>query len=532
MSFVFEPKYESVLNAKPDYSTHLKNILIASTSIYDVAIQTQLDKSKLLSDKFENTIFYKREDTQPIKAYKIRGSFYKMSKLLPNVRAKGIITCSAGNHAQGVALSAKILQCSALIIMPKTTPQIKITAVENLGATVFLFGESYQEALVYALNAALELDKTFVPAFDDLDVIAGNGTIAVEIANQLKGNIANLDYIFVPIGGGGLISGIAIYIKSLYPHIKIIGVGPLNGCAMYESIKENKKVVLNKVDMFIDGVAVKTVGDLTFDICKNLVDDIICVSNDELCTAIKNVYTDTRSILEPSGALSVAGATKYIDQHTLKYKNIICILSGANMNFDKLKFVCERANIGENSEANIVLKIPEKTNSLVNFLKCLEFESSLSLILNVTQFHYRYHDPNTATIFFGFSVMNEIGTEFVINHIRENNYIVHDLKNDNLTKAHLPFLTGGFGSKLKSEYLFTINFPEIPGSLFKVLLELEALNINITMFHYRHMGELQGNVLLGIQVEPENYTKFIEALDKITCITYKDETTNEFLNLF
>jgi threonine dehydratase len=505
---------------------YLKKIL--TSSVYDVAIITNLEKANLLSDLTKNEILLKREDMQSIFSFKIRGAYNKIKKL-KHLQNNTIICASAGNHAQGCALSAKKMGYNAVIVMPKNTPQIKIEAVKRLDGTIILYGDSFQETQEYAIKLSEENSYEFISPFDDPDIIAGQGTIGMEIVNQMGSQIEELFAIFCPIGGGGLISGIAVYIKQLYKHIKIIGVQSSGADAMNQSMKSNVRVTLNQVDTFSDGTAVKCVGKETFRLCQEHVDEIILVDTIEICAAIKYMFDDKRTILEGAGALSIAGAIKYSKNNNIINKKLIAITSGANINFDKLKFISEKADIQTKSESFLAITIPEKINSLKTFLNSIK--SDIIKTVNITQFHYRYSNNTKAVIYFGFSVSNNNNNNNiqVIKNIQNAGYMLQEFNENNNIKSHIPFLTSNYNGKIENEHVFTFCFSERNGALLEFLEKLD-IEINISMFHYRNNGELYGNVLMGLQISENKYDNFIELLNKLN-ITFSIESNNKALHI-
>ncbi len=499
----------------PDY---LEKILNAR--VYDVAIETPLEPASNLSGRAGNRILLKREDMQPVFSFKLRGAYNKMANLSPAQRKRGVIAASAGNHAQGVALSAQKMGCRAVIVMPTTTPQIKIDAVRKRGGEVVLAGDSYDEA--YA--AALELEKkqklTFVHPYDDPDVIAGQGTIGMEILRQ---HPEPIDAVFCCVGGGGLISGVAAYIKRLRPQTKIIGVEAADADAMDRSLKAGKRVRLEQVGLFADGAAVKYVGQETFRLCQLYVDEMILVDTDAICAAIKDVFEDTRSILEPAGALAVAGAKEWARRNKAKDKTLVAVASGANMNFDRLRFVAERAEVGEQREAVLAVTLPEKPGSYKKFV-------SLIGSRNITEFNYRFHDRKEAHVFVGIQVANRAESLKLIDQLRKNGYATLDLTDDEMAKLHVRHLVGGHAPHADHEILYRFEFPERPGALMNFLNRMSA-GWNISLFHYRNHGADYGRVLVGMQVPPGEMKEF-RAFLKNLGYRYWDESKNPAYGLF
>lgn len=497
---------------------YLKRILNAR--VYDVAVETPLDMAPNLSVRTGNTVLLKREDMQPVFSFKLRGAYNKMAQLTQAQLAKGVIAASAGNHAQGVALSAKKLGCQATIVMPTTTPQIKIQAVERRGAQVVLFGDSYSDAYQHARTLEQETGQIFVHPYDDPDVIAGQGTIGMEILRQHNQPI---HAIFVAIGGGGLIAGVAAYVKQLRPDIKIIGVQPVDSDAMFASLRQRQRVVLEHVGLFADGVAVKQVGEETFRLCQQLVDEVVLVNTDEICAALKDVFEDTRSILEPAGALAVAGAKRYAAREQLNSQTLVAITSGANMNFDRLRFVAERAEIGEQREAILAVTIPETPGSFRAFCTLLGKR-------NITEFNYRFGDPKTAHVFVGVQVHNHTETSELVRTLQENQLPTIDLSDNEMAKLHLRHLVGGHAAQVTDEILFRFEFPERPGALMNFLNSM-SLNWNISLFHYRNHGADYGRVLVGLQV-PHHDTAALRAFLDELGYHYWDESNNPAYRLF
>jgi threonine dehydratase len=497
---------------------YLKKILNAR--VYDVAIETNLEVAPNLSARIGNTVLLKREDMQPVFSFKLRGAYNKMVQLTAEQLKRGVIAASAGNHAQGVALSAQKLGCKATIVMPSTTPQIKIDAVKNRGAKVVLFGDSYSDAYAHALELEQENKMTFVHPYDDPDVIAGQGTIGMEILRQ---HPQPIHAIFVAIGGGGLISGVAAYVKSLRPDIKIIGVQPVDSDAMSRSVKAKRRITLDHVGLFADGVAVKQVGTETLRLCRKLVDEIILVSTDETCAALKDVFEDTRSILEPAGALAIAGAKLYAARENLKGETLVAIACGANMNFDRLRFVAERAEIGEKREAILAVTIPETAGSFRKFCALLGKR-------NITEFNYRYADPKAAQVFVGIQVRDQSETADLVGKLQQNKLPTLDLSENEMAKLHVRHLVGGHAPTAKDEIMFRFEFPERPGALMNFLNSMNH-SWNISLFHYRNHGADYGRVLVGMQVPHHDKKALREFLDTLG-YRYWDESDNPAYRLF
>ncbi|OYZ08723.1 MAG: threonine ammonia-lyase, biosynthetic, partial [Methylophilales bacterium 16-45-7] len=451
---------------------------------------------------------------------KLRGAYNKMANLSPEALQRGVICASAGNHAQGVALSAQKLNCRAVIVMPTTTPQIKINAVKARGAEVVLFGDSYSDAYVHALTLEKSESLTFVHPYDDPDVIAGQGTIALEI---LKEHPEPIEAIFCCVGGGGLLAGIAAYVKALRPEIKVIGVEAKDAEAMTESLKLGHRVMLEQVGLFADGAAVKQVGEHTFALCQQYVDEMIVVDNDAICAAIKDVFEDTRSILEPAGALATAGIKEYVQRNKLTGKTLIGIASGANMNFDRLRFIAERAELGEQREAVLAVTIPEKPGAFKAFCRLLGNR-------NITEFNYRFSDPNNAHIFVGVAIQNPTESDNLVKALQHEGLSALDLTHNEVAKLHLRHLVGGHAPQAEHEVVYRFEFPEKPGALMN-FLESMGHNWNISLFHYRNHGADFGRVLVGMQVPPEEKMAFEAFLNRLG-YPYWDESNNPAYRLF
>jgi threonine dehydratase len=501
--------------------SYLKRILTAR--VYDVAIESPLEEAPSLSARIGNHIFFKREDMQPVFSFKLRGAYNKMAQLTSEQLKRGVITASAGNHAQGVALSAQKLGCRAIIVMPITTPHVKIDAVRHFGkdaVKVVLHGESYNDAYNHALELQEKQKLSFIHPFDDPDVIAGQGTIGMEILRQ---HTQPIGAIFCAIGGGGLISGVAAYVKQIRPEIKVIGVQTTDSDAMYRSLKAKKRVQLSDVGLFADGTAVKLAGVETLRICRKYVDEIILVDTDAVCAAIKDVFQDTRSILEPSGALAVAGAKVYAAREKLKDKTLVTVLSGANMNFDRLHFVAERAEIGEQREAILAVTIPETPGSFRKFCSLLGKH-------NITEFNYRYADPRVAHIFVGIQVRDPAETGKIITSLKKNQLPAMDLTDNEMAKLHLRHLVGGRAPEVSDEIMYRFEFPERPGALMNFLNSMNH-SWNISLFHYRNHGADYGRVLVGMQVPRHDKKAFQNFLDQLG-YRYWDESSNPAYRLF
>lgn len=504
---------------------YLRRILKAR--VYDVAHESPLDYAAHLSDKLGNKVLLKREDLQPVFSFKLRGAYNRMVHLSPEERSCGVITASAGNHAQGVALAANRLQCKAVICMPITTPSVKVEAVKRFGGRfveVIQEGRSYSESAECAARLQRERGLVFVHPFNDPDVIAGQGTIAMELLHQYQPSDGDqIDAIFAAVGGGGLISGIAAYIKALYPEIQVIGVQTKDSCAMKRSLEEKHPVFLPQVGLFSDGTAVKQVGDETFRICQQYVDDIVLVDSDEVCAAIKDIFDDTRSIVEPAGALGVAGIKAWTRRNSIRGKTLVAVNSGANMNFERLRFVTERAAMGEEKEAMFAVTIPEERGSYRKFCKLLGER-------NITEFNYRISAEKEAQIFVGIQTISSGDDEKLVSLFQRAGLKCLNLTHDELTKLHLRHMVGGKSPLAVNERLYRFEFPEYPGAL---MVFLTALNPawNISLFHYRNNGSDYGRVLAGIQVPPEDDARFQQFLDNLG-YPYVDETANPAYRLF
>ncbi|HZM34384.1 MAG TPA: threonine ammonia-lyase, biosynthetic [Burkholderiales bacterium] len=499
-----------------------KNYLerILKARVYDVAVETPLEPARALSARLGSRLLLKREDLQPIFSFKVRGAYNKMASL-PRARLKkGVIAASAGNHAQGVALAAQRLGCRAVIVMPVTTPRIKVDAVAALGAEVVLHGDSYAEAYERSLHLKRKRGLVFVHPYDDPDVIAGQGTIGMEILRQQPGA---LDAIFVPVGGGGLISGIAAYVKRVRPSVKIIGVEPVDADAMARSLRSKKRVVLESVGLFADGVAVKEVGRETFRLCRELVDDMVLADTDEMCAAIKDVFEDTRVVLEPAGALAIAGAKAWVEKHSLKNKILVAVASGANTNFDRLRFIAEEAELGEQREAVLAVTIPERPGSFKTFCATLGAK-------NITEFNYRIADSREAHIFVGIEVEGRSQTARIVRNLRRRGLTTLDLSDNEMAKWHVRHMVGGRAPFAKNELLYRFEFPERPGALMRFLQSMRG-DWNISLFHYRNHGADYGRVLVGIQVPPREMPAFRAFLRKLG-YPYAEETANPAYRLF
>ncbi len=488
--------------------------------VYDVAKETSLDHARTLSQRTGNQVWLKREDEQPVFSFKIRGAYNKMASLDSEFLKRGVVASSAGNHAQGVALSAQRLGCRAVIVMPTPTPAIKVEAVRSFGAEVILCGDDYDAAYAKAREVEAEEGLTFIHPYDDPAVIAGQGTIAIEILRQHPGKI---DAIYVAVGGGGLISGIGACIKELMPEVRIIGVEPEDADAMARSLRAGEIVTLDRVGRFADGVAVRRVGQQTFEIAKEVIDEIVVVSNDEICAAMKDIFEDRRCILEPSGALAYAGLKRHISHHGWKDKELVAIACGANINFDSLRHVSERAEIGEHREAILAVTIPERPGSFLQFCRAIGDR-------NVTEFNYRYESESAAHVFVGVKIANLDESGRLVAELREQGYDVLDLTQNELAKLHIRHMVGGRAPGASHERLFQVSFPERAGALLQFLEKMSA-NWNISLFHYRNHGSDFGHVLVGIQVperDEDAFQRFIQSTG-YECI---EETDNPACALF
>ena len=513
----------------PAMSKHLKPAdylkKILNAKVYDVATESALETAKNLSRRLHNKVLLKREDQQPVFSFKLRGAYNKMAHLTPEQLKKGVICASAGNHAQGVALSASKLGTRAVIVMPTTTPQVKIDAVKGLGGEVVLFGESYSDAYNHSVMLEKKQGLTFVHPFDDPDVIAGQGTIAMEMLRQHQGP---LDAVFVAIGGGGLISGVANYIKAVRPEVKVIGVQMNDSDAMIQSVNAKKRVTLPDVGLFSDGTAVKLVGEETFRVSRTLVDEYMTVDTDAVCAAIKDVFVDTRSIVEPAGALAVAAIKKYVAQHKTKGETYAAILCGANMNFDRLRFVAERADVGEEKEALFAVTIPEERGSFKRFLELIG--SLPGGPRNVTEFNYRMSDADKAHVFLGLSTHGKGESSKITANFNKQKFAAIDLTHDELAKEHIRHMVGGHSGLSQDERLLRFVFPERPGALLK-FLSLMRPGWNISLFHYRNQGADYGRILVGLQVPPKDDKAFAKFLDTLG-YPYAEETNNPVYKMF
>jgi threonine dehydratase len=499
---------------------YVKKILCAR--VYDVAIETPIDDARQLSKRFDNRILLKREDLQPVFSFKLRGAYNKVAQLAPEQLARGVICASAGNHAQGLALAAAKLGIKATIVMPKTTPQIKVDAVRSRGAKVVLHGDTYDEASQHAQQLVEEKQLTYIHPFDDPDVIAGQGTVGMEILRQ---HPEPLDAIFVPVGGGGLCAGVAAYVKYVRPDIKVFGVEADDAACLKAAMDAGKRVTLPHVGLFADGAAVAKIGKETFKILRKTLDGVITVTTDEICAAIKDIFDDTRSIAEPAGALAVAGLKKYIEAHDVKHQTLLAIDSGANTNFDRLRYISERTEIGEQREAILTVTIPEKPGAFKTFCGALGKR-------NITEFNYRFADTQSAQIFVGVQVAaGGADRAELVEDLRKKNYAVLDLSDNEMAKLHIRHMVGGHAPAcVDNELLYRFEFPERPGALLNFLTQLGA-RWNISMFHYRNHGAAYGRVLVGMQV-PAGERKALQQFLHGLGYPYQNETENPAYQLF
>ncbi len=499
--------------------------MVEQARVYDVAIKTPLESANSISKRLNNEVWIKREDLQPVHSFKLRGAYNKIAQLSAAEKAKGVITASAGNHAQGVALAAQRLGLNALIVMPKTTPAIKVSSVVHLQAKIELVGNTYDDAYTHAKELAQTTGMTYVHPYDDPDVIAGQGTVAKEIIEQLNEQCASKpDIVFVPVGGGGLIAGVAAFLKAINPEIRVIGVEPDDAPCMHDALKTGKRIVLEQVGIFADGVAVKQAGKEPFRVAQRCVDDMILVSTDEICAAIKDIFDDTRSITEPAGALAVAGMKKYVEEKNILNQKLVAIDSGANINFDRLRHVAERSDLGEHREALFAVTIPEEIGSFRKFCELVGLRG-------MTEFNYRYADKTHAHIFVGVQLQNGLNEKNELLTLLQNaNYAVEDMTDNEMAKLHIRYMVGGRGNGVKNERLFRFEFPERPGALLRFLNHIGE-RWNISLFHYRNHGAAYGRVLTGIQVpvgENDELQSFLQNLG----YTWWEETNNPAYTMF
>ncbi len=494
---------------------------ILTSKVYEVAIETPLDESAILSHALQNRVLLKREDLQPVFSFKLRGAYNRIANLSEEERSRGVITASAGNHAQGVAFSGQKLGLKTTIVMPVTTPAIKISAVKSYGAKVVLFGDNYSEAADHCALLVAQSGMIFIPPFDDELVIAGQGTIANELLRQSAGR---MDAVFIPVGGGGLLAGMAVFLKALCPEVKVIGVEPVDSDAMSQSIAAGRRVKLDSVGIFADGVAVREVGKLTFDLCRQHVDEIIRVDIDEICSSIKSVYQATRSIVEPAGALALAGLKKYVRDRDIKDQTLVAINSGANMNFDRLRYVAERTLIGEKQEALFAVTIPEEPGSLFRFCREVVGER------NITEFNYRLSGRDAAYIFVGIAVDGDAQRQAFREQLSSHGFENVDLTDNELAKTHVRYMVGGRSQNACSERLFRFWFPERPGATARFLAAMGA-DWNISLFHYRTQGGDFGRVLVGLEIPSGQDVQLQSFLDNLG-YRYVEETANKAYQMF
>lgn len=492
-------------------SDYVRSIITAT--VYDVAIRTPLEQADKLSARFGNNIRLKREDLQPVFSFKLRGAYNKISQLSDEQKAKGIICASAGNHAQGVAYSANRLKINNLIVMPKTTPEIKVQAVKAFGGTVHLHGDSFDEANRFAIDKATTDGMTYIAPYDDELVIAGQGTVALELSQDWR----EMEYVFVPVGGGGLVAGVAAFLGEIAPHVKVIAVESEGASCLKVALENGKRTRLPQVSLFADGVAVAQIGKIPFDIANltksngqgKVIDDVIMCNNDEICASVKDIFEENRHIVEPSGALALAGLKKYVKEHNLTDKNCVAIVSGANMNFDRLRYIAERTEIGENKEAIFAVKLPEQAGAFLDFCRCLQGR-------NITEFNYRLDatSPNVAQVFVGIGLKDgQKERATITDTLDKGGYKAYDLTDDEIAKTHIRYLIGGHG-RLTDELLFRVMFPERPGALLNFLEKL-GQDFNVTLFHYRNHGAAEGRILVGLQATPTSGRQIVDALTEI-----------------
>ena len=500
--------------------SYVKRILDAQ--VYDVARETPIHEADLMSRRLDNRVLLKREDLQPIFSFKLRGAYCKMSRLSPEQRRRGVIAASAGNHAQGVAMAAKKLGVKATIVMPCTTPPIKVDAVRRLGGRVLLHGDSYDDAAFHARQLMQAKDMTYVHPFDDPDVIAGQGTVGMEVVRQHENP---LDALFVPVGGGGLLAGVSAYVKSAWPKTRMIGVEPEDAACLQLALSRGRRDTLAEVGLFADGCAVAQIGKEPFRIIRQTVDEVITVSTDEMCAAIKDIFEDTRSIAEPAGALALAGLKKYVHQTGVQGQALLAIVSGANTNFDRLRYISERTEIGEQREAIISVTVPERPGSFKKFCSALGRRS-------ITEFNYRYADASAAQVFVGLSIVpggDDLATLLV--DLEARGYTAEDMTDNEVAKLHIRHMVGGQASaQLQDERVYRVEFPERPGALLKFLSGLGS-RWNISMFHYRNHGAAYGRIFIGVQVPKSERKQFERVLDRVN-FKYSEETSNRAYQLY
>lgn len=498
--------------------SYVKRILDAR--IYDVARETQLDEAPLISARIRNDVLIKREDLQPVFSFKIRGAYNKLRLLSDEEKSRGVIAASAGNHAQGLALSAKALGVKAIIVMPKTTPAIKVDAVRRRGAKVVLHGDAYDDAAAHANKLVEEQGLTYIHPFDDPDVIAGQGTVAMEILRQHPGKI---DAIYIPVGGGGLCAGMAAYIKYVRPDIKVYAVEPEDAACLKLAMDKGRRATLSEVGIFADGVAVAQIGKETYRVLKDTVDGVITANADEMCAAIKDIFEDTRSIAEPAGALSLAGLKKHVAEQGWENKTVIAIASGANTNFDRLRYISERTEIGEKREAMLTVTLPEKAGAFRKLSKAIGRRG-------ITEFNYRYGSHEQAHVLVGVQVADDEGRHELVADLRQKGYEVCDMTDDEVAKLHVRHMVGGHAPQVEDERLFSFEFPERPGAMDNFLSKT-ASRWNISLFHYRNHGAAYGRVLVGLQVPKDDHKELLTLLDSLD-YRYREETDSEGYRYF
>ena len=506
--------------SNPLLNDYLKKIL--SARVYDVAIETPLHIAPFLTERLGNQIWLKREDEQPVYSFKIRGAYNKVSQLNEEEKAAGVVAASAGNHAQGLALAAKELGIKATIVMPRTTPEIKVKSVKARGAKVVLHGDAFDDAFAYSQKLVEEKGMTYIHPYDDPDTIAGQGTIGMEILRQMRQPI---DAVFVPVGGGGLAAGVAAYIKALRPEVKVISVESTESACLAAAKAEGERVVLDQVGIFADGVAVAQIGENTWQVCKDHIDDCLTVTPDEICAAIKDIFDDTRAVCEPAGALAVAGMKKYIERESCEDHNFVAILSGANVNFDRLRYISEVAEIGEGREVILAVTIPEQAGSFQKFCSLLGKRP-------ITEFNYRYGDDDKARIYVGVKVSDEANArQALLSELQSDGYPVMDITDNEIAKYHIRHMVGGHApDSVNDERVYRFEFPERPGALLNFLKKL-GKRFNISLFHYRNHGAAYGRVLVGMQVPHDKVPQLEGYLNELG-YRFWDETNNEAYQLF
>lgn len=494
---------------------------IARSRVYEVAVVSPLEYAQLLSQKLDNRVLLKREDKQAIFSFKLRGAYNKISQLSPSQRKRGVIAASAGNHAQGVAFAGQKLGIETQIIMPQTTPDIKVQAVKRRGAQVIRYGDTYDQAYLHMQALAKKNGAIVVHPYDDPEVIAGQGTVGKEIDEQ---HPAPLAAVFVPVGGGGLIAGVSEWLQQRRPQTQIIGVEPEDSPTLHAALQAQRRVVLDNVGLFADGVAVRQIGRENFRLLREVVKEVVLLSTDEICAAMKDTFDDTRTLTEPAGALAVAGLKKYVATHQLRGQTLVAIVSGANINFDRLKHVVERYEIGANTESLLAVTIPERPGSFLEFCRAIGKRT-------ITEFNYRYADKSQANVFVGIKFENEKQDKSeVIQSLQRKNYAVVDLSDNEVAKLHLRHMVGGTGHELSDERVYRFQFPERPGALLNFLQSMQP-NWNISLFHYRNHGSAYGRVLVGIQVKEEELGELQKQFDKLS-YRWQEESQNPAYKLF